>query len=59
MKTQIQMFYEQNRKIASLNEAMLNALYGKNPITDQELATLIKKRPHVYGRFEGYLGKRN
>lgn len=59
MKTQAQMYYDAERKSASLNEAMLEALYGANPLTDEELAALIRKRPEVYGRFAGYIGKRS
>ena len=55
---QKQMFYSEHRKIADLNKAMLEALYVENPITDAELSALIKKRPHVYGRFSGFIGKR-
>lgn len=57
-KSQLQIWEEERRKIASLNDAMLDALYGANPITDDELRALIEKRPSVYGRFAGYLGKR-
>lgn len=47
-----------DRKIAEANETMLELLFGENPIADDELRALIRKRPHVYGRFAGYLGKR-
>lgn len=57
-KSSIQIFYENQRKIANLNEAMMEMLYGPNSITDNELKKLIEKRPHVYGRFAGYIGKR-
>ena len=56
--TQAQMYYAAEKKAASLNEAMLDMLYGANPISDDELRKLIEKRPNVYGRFAGYLGKR-
>lgn len=56
---QAQMYYQAERKAAGLNEAMLEALYGVNPITDDELRALIAKRPHVYGRFAGFIGKRS
>ena len=46
------------RKTSEANQAMLGLLYGPNPITDEELAKLIEKRPHIYGRFAGYIGKR-
>jgi hypothetical protein len=55
---QIQKFYQEQRKIADLNMAMMEMLFGVNPITDDELKKLIEKRPHVYGRFAGYIGKR-
>ncbi|MBS3648814.1 hypothetical protein KEU06_09370 [Pseudaminobacter sp. 19-2017] len=58
MKTQLQHFWEAHRRIADLNEAMLDALFGPNPITDAELRALIEKRPERYGRFAGYLGTR-
>lgn len=57
MKTQIQMYYEARRKIADQNAIMMEMLYGPNPITDDELIALIKKRPQ-YQRFSGYVGKR-
>ena len=57
-KSQAQMYYDAERKSAALNEVMLSALYGPNPITDDELRALIAKRPNVYSRFAGYLGKR-
>jgi hypothetical protein len=57
--TQKDLYYAAERKAADLNKAMLDMLYGENPITDDELRKLIKKRPHIYGRFVGYLGKRD
>lgn len=56
---QRQLYYQAERKAADLNLQMLEALYGPNPITDEELQTLINKRPHIYGRFAGYIGKRD
>jgi hypothetical protein len=47
-----------NERMARGNETMLELLFGSNPITDDELQTLIAKRPNVYGRFAKYLGKR-
>ena len=46
------------RKTSEANQAMLGLLYGANPITDEELSKLINKRPNIYGRFAGYIGKR-
>ena len=56
--TQQRMYYEAVRKLADRDIAMLEMLYGENPITDDELRALIAKRPQVYGRYEGYIGKR-
>jgi hypothetical protein len=56
--TQERLFWEAHDRIAGVNELMLDLLYGENPITDAELEKLIEKRPDVYGRFSGYLGKR-
>ena len=57
-KSQIQIYRQVERKIADINLFMMDMLYGDNPITDAELKALIAKRPEVYGRFKGYLGKR-
>lgn len=56
--TQAHAFAQAHDNIAGGNEAMLDLLYGANPITDAELRALIAKRPERYGRFAGYLGKR-
>lgn len=56
--TQARAFYEAHDNIAGGNLVMLDLLFGPNPITDDELRSLIVKRPHVYGRFSGYLGTR-
>lgn len=58
MKPQKQMWREADARAARLNSAMLEMLFGSNPITDDELRKLISRRPHIYGRFAGYLGKR-
>jgi hypothetical protein len=56
--TQIQKYYQAEYKSGQANMVMLELLYGPNPITDTELEALIAKRPHVYGKYAGYLGKR-
>lgn len=58
MPTQKDLYYAAERKSASLDKLMLEMLYGAHPITDAELGALIAKRPHVYGRYAGYIGKR-
>ncbi|MBA3548827.1 MAG: hypothetical protein H0T76_20280 [Nannocystis sp.] len=57
--TQQQMYLAAERRCADANEAMLDLLFGPNPISDDELSALIAKRPATYGRFAGYIGKRN
>lgn len=47
-----------NRSTFDGNQTMLDLLFGANPITDDDLRALIKKRPEVYTRFSAYLGKR-
>ena len=56
--SQRDLYYDAERRAADLNAAMLDLLYGINPITDAELSALIRKRPGIYGRFAGHLGKR-
>lgn len=55
--TQEQHFWAAHRRLADQNEVMLDLLFGPNPITDEELKKLIKKRP-AYARFAGFIGKR-
>jgi len=55
-KTQEQMFYEAGRKVADGNDAMMD-LIRAGDITNGELQALIAKRPSVYGRFQGFVGK--
>lgn len=56
MKTQLQMFYEEQRKIGDRCELMLDMIRN-GEITNDELAALIKRRPERYGMFEGFVGK--
>jgi len=56
MKQQVQMFYEEGRRIAEGNDAMMD-LIRAGDITNGELQALIAKRPSVYGRFQGFVGK--
>lgn len=58
-RTQMRYLAEAHDKIADANEAMLDLLFGANPITDDELRTLIEKHPERYARFAGYLGTRS
>ena len=56
--TQETMFATVNQRAFNVNEVMLDLLFGSNPITDDELRSLITKRPEAYARFANYLGKR-
>ena len=58
MKSQEQMFQNAEQRSFNINEVGLDLLFGPNPITDNELKELIPKRPEIYGRFSGYIGKR-
>lgn len=55
MKTQLQIFYEEQRKIADLNLAFLDIV--KEGLTKQDLARLIKYWPERYERFSNWLDK--
>jgi hypothetical protein len=56
--TTLDHYYKAVRDITEKDLTMLDLLYGSNPITDDELQRLIEKRPHVYGKYAGYIGKR-
>ena len=57
-KSQYQLFWEAHHKIAELNNAFMDLVNDPvNPLTNEDLESLIKKRPHVYGRFSGLVGK--
>ena len=53
MKTQFQMFYDEQRKIGEVNEAF--AEIAKLGLTRKELAKLIKMRPALWSRFSNWL----
>lgn len=57
-QSQRDMYYTAVRDATDGHLVMMELLYGSNPITDAELAKLIEKRPHVYGKYAGYIGKR-
>ena len=56
MKTQIQMFYEEQRKIGARNELLMEMIRS-DEITNDELASMIRQRPERYGAFIGFVGK--
>lgn len=56
--TQEQMYYAAEKRSADLNNAMMELIKDKdNPLTNADLQALIDRRPEVYGRFSGFLGK--
>ena len=58
VKTQNQMWREAERRSADLNDAFMEMVnHPTNPMTHEDLEVLLKKRPEVYGRFAGFLGK--
>jgi hypothetical protein len=56
--TSAQHYQQARRKSAASHATMLDLLFGSNPISDDELRKLIAKRPEIYGKYAGYLGKR-
>jgi Ca2+-binding EF-hand superfamily protein len=56
MLTQAQHYEMARRKIASLNDAFMELVnHATNPMTREDLQSLIARRPNVYGRFAGFL----
>ena len=53
MKTQMQIFYQEQRKLGEVN-ATFNEIV-KQGLTRNELAKLIKKRPALWSRFSNWL----
>ena len=53
MKTQFQMFYDEQRKLGEINKTFLEIVYLG--LTRKELAKLIKKRPALWSRFSNWL----
>lgn len=58
MNDQKQMYYDSVRRLSDADLVMMELLFGVNPITDDELRKSIEKRPHIYKRYEGFLGRR-
>lgn len=56
MKTQYQLYQEAEAKSGRLNNLMLEMIRN-GEMTNSDLVALIKRRPDVYGRFEGFVGK--
>ena len=52
---QKQLFEQERKKIAETNALFMEMKSGKDPLTDEELRKLIKKRPNLWGRFKNFL----
>ena len=58
MKTQHQMYYEAVRKQGELDQLFIQMISDPDqPMTNDELRQLIAKRPELYGKFSGFIGK--
>ena len=55
--TQRQMFYQAAQENARIHRQFLFMASGPNGTTNTELRALIEKRPALWKRFEGYLGR--
>jgi len=55
MKSQLQMFYEEQRKIADANLTFLELV--EDGLTRQELQRNIERRPELWARFSNWLDK--
>ena len=55
MKSQMQMFYEEDRKIGDLNELFMELV--REGLTRRELEINIARRPSLWGRFSNWLEK--
>jgi hypothetical protein len=53
MKTQIQIFYEEQRKIGQGNETFMELV--RDGLTREELQRNIERRPVLWSRFAGFL----
>tara|TARA_R110002167_G_scaffold29174_1_gene97526 strand:- start:1397 stop:1573 length:177 start_codon:yes stop_codon:yes gene_type:complete len=53
MKTQMQIFYQEQRKLGELYETFNETV--KQGLTRNELAKLIKMRPALWSRFSNWL----
>jgi len=53
MPTQVQMFYQAQRRIAEINEQFMEFVRGG--MTREELARNIERRPSLWSRFSGFL----
>lgn len=56
MKTQLQHYHEAARQVADANQTFLELVNSPtNPLTREDLAAAIDRRPALWGRFSGWL----
>ena len=51
-------YYRACERIADRHQAVLDSLFGPNPLTDEEFERLIERRPEIYGQYRGLLETR-
>lgn len=56
MKTQLQIFYEVDRKIGERNELFMD-MVRDGSMTNQSLERLVARWPERYGSYAGFIGK--
>lgn len=56
MKTQLQIFYEEQRKIGERDRFMMD-LIRDNDLANQQLQKLIDRWPSRYSGYAGFIGK--
>lgn len=56
MKTQLQIFYEVDRKIGERNELFMD-MVRDGSMTNQQLHKLVNRWPERYGCYAGFIGK--
>jgi hypothetical protein len=58
VKTQLQMFYEEQAKIAARTASIMELVnHPTNPLTNQDLERAIARWPERYGMYAGFIGK--
>ena len=56
MKTQLQIFYEEQRKIAE-RDILFTEMVRDGSMTNQQLQKLVDKWPHRYGCYANFIGR--
>lgn len=51
--TQLQLYYQEQRKIAD-RDILMAELLKSDPPTKSEFDELLKKRPHIYSRYKAF-----